>query len=108
MEKTVSVQKLAKFIALKSDLEKKLKASYSNNIQTAEVKAVQAIKEDPGKFFSYAKARQKTHSKIWPFVNSETGVLENDPDYSAKILSDQYSSVFSKPRPEWEIHITTH
>ena len=26
-----------------------------------------------------------------------------DPDHSAKCLSDQYSAVFSQPRPEWDI-----
>ena len=57
------------------------------------MKAVKAIKEVPGKFFSYANARQRTHSKIGPLVNPETGVLKNDQDYSAKILSGQYSSV---------------
>ena len=26
-----------------------------------------------------------------------------DPDHSAKCLTDQYSAVFSQPRPEWDI-----
>ena len=94
---------MTKLIASKTELENKLKASYCDVIYSSEIKAVNDIKKNPGRFFAYAKARQKTQTKIGPFINPETGVLEPDPDYSAKILSDQYSSVFNQPRSEWII-----
>ena len=42
-------------------------------------------------------------AKVGPFLDPETGELNLDPDYTADCLSKQYSSVFSQPRPEWNI-----
>ena len=61
------------------------------------------MKQNPKVFFSYAKARQKTAAKVGPFLDPVTGELNLDPESSAQCLSDQYSSVFSQPRPGWDI-----
>ena len=103
MNKTLSVPKLVKLLTQKNVLERELKATYADLMSSSEAKAIKDIKENSGNFFAYAKARQKSKNKVGPFVNPDTGVLEADPDYSAKILSDQYSSVFNQPRPEWDI-----
>ena len=52
-------------------------------------------------FFAYGRARQKTKAKIGPFIDPESGIPNSDPDYPARILSEQYSSVFTEPRPEY-------
>ena len=36
-----------------------------------------------------------------PFLDPQTSELNLDPDYSAKFISEQYSSVFTPPRPYW-------
>ena len=61
------------------------------------------MKENLNVFFSYAKARQKVRAKVGPFIDPRTGELNLDPDYTAQCLSEQYSSVFTSPRQEWEI-----
>ena len=61
------------------------------------------MKANPKFFFSYAKKRQKTRVKVGPFLDTNTGELNLDPDHTAQCLSDQYSSVFNQPRPEWSI-----
>ena len=35
-----------------------------------------------------------------PSLNPSTGVPNPDPDYAARVLSDQYSTIFTRPRPE--------
>ena len=103
MSKTVSVHKLAQLLKVKTMLEKELKDMYLQTTSFLEARAVNDIKQDSSRFFSYAKARQKTKTKVGPFTDPETGELMLDPDYTAQRLSDQYSSVFNKPRPEWSI-----
>ena len=64
------------------------------------------MKENPKVFFSYAKARQETAAKVGPFLpflDPDTGELNLDSDHSAECLSEQYSAVFSQPRPELDI-----
>ena len=61
------------------------------------------MKENVKIFFDYAKSRMKTKSKVGPFLDPESGELNLNPDYTAQCLSDQYSSVFTQPRPEWSI-----
>ena len=37
-------------------------------------------------------------------MDSLTGQPNSDPDFAASKLSDQYKSVFVKPRPEWVVN----
>ena len=103
MEKASSVQKIARLLQDRQDLELELKAMYCDLNQAAENKVIAEMKENSKVFFSYAKARQKTHAKVGPFLDPETGVLNIDPEHSVKCLSEQYSAVFTQPRPEWSI-----
>ena len=52
-------------------------------------------------FFAYGKARQVTKAKVGPFLDPKTDTPNPDPDYSARVLSEQYSSVFTTPRSEY-------
>ena len=103
LETATSVAKLAKLLQDKQDLERELQSMYSNMTQDEETKVITGMREDINVFFTYAKARQKTRAKVGPFLDPETGDLNLDPDYSAQCLSDQYSSVFTQPRPDWSI-----
>ena len=98
-----SVQKIARLLQDRQELEHELKAMYSTMTKEAEDKVVAGMKEDVNVFFSYAKARQKTRTKVGPFIDPDTSELNLDPDYTAQCLSEQYSSVFTPPRPEWDI-----
>ena len=66
-------------------------------------KYVNGMRKDRKVFFDYAKKRQKTFSKVGPFIDPSSGELNLDPDYAADRLSKQYSSVFNPPRPDWSI-----
>ena len=73
-----------------------------------EDKAVLNIKSNPKAFFSFAKSRQKTRSKIGPFVDPSTGAPNPHPEFAASELSKQYSSVFVPPRDEWKVKDPKH
>ena len=63
-------------------------------------KVIEDIKVDSGKFYKYAKSFAKTKDDIGPLQN-EKGEIVNDPKVMAEILSQQYCSVFSKPKNEY-------
>ena len=98
-----SVQKLCRLLQDRADLELELKELYKDFNHQNESKVIAGMKENPKIFFSYAKAHQKTAAKVGPFLDPASGELNLDPDHSAECLSDQYSAVFSQPRPEWDI-----
>ena len=68
-----------------------------------EDQAVFNMKSNPKAFYSFAKSRQKTKSKIGPFVDASTGQPNPHPEFAASELSRQYSSVFVQPREEWKV-----
>ena len=63
-----------------------------------ELKAVECVKNNPKYFFSYAKRFSKLKSNIGPLRDTESGILQHDPQKMAEILQTQYSSVFSDPK----------
>ena len=81
-------------------LESELKRSYEEQSWKEETSAVNAMKTNVKTFFAYGRARQKTKAKVGHFLDPVTGVPKSDPDYAARVLSKQYSSVFTSPRPE--------
>ena len=95
--------KLSVLIQRKRDLEDQLSEDYSAENSQQEDKAIFSIKSNPKSFFSFAKSRQKTKSKIGPFLDSSSGKLNPDVVFTAETLRQQYNSVFSKPRPEWNV-----
>ena len=103
IQKSTSPSKVAKLLQDKHDLEAELKTLYTNLNESSEAKVVNGMKENVKIFFDYAKSRMKTKSKVGPFLDPESGELNLNPDYTAQCLSDQYSSVFTQPRPEWSI-----
>ena len=82
MQSTTSSQKRHK-------LEHELKVMYSTmNIQH-EDKVNKGMKKNPKTFFSTARARQKTKTKVGPFLDPDSGILNLDPKFTTKVLSDQ-------------------
>ena len=88
-------------------IEKELKLSYDKQGWEEESRVVGAMRADPKTFFAYGRARQKTKVKVGPFLDPDTGAPNPDPDFAARLLSEQYSSVFTQPRPEYVVTDTT-
>ena len=53
-----------------------------------EDQAVLSMKQDPKKFFSFARSKQKTKAGVGPFL--ENGKPNLSPDYAAEQLKQQY------------------
>jgi hypothetical protein len=100
---TTSTARTTSLLLSKQKLEQELKKSYDTKGWEDENKVVNAMKVNPKAFFAYGRARQKTKARVGPFLDPELGVPNPDPDFAAKMLSDQYSSVFTQPRPEFEV-----
>ena len=100
---TFSVKKILELLDRRDKLQKELSTMYNIQNQEAEAKVIEAMKTNPNEFFRYAKARQKTKSSIGPLLDPVSGKLNADPSFAAEILSQQYSNVFTLPRPEWNI-----
>ena len=77
-------------------IELKLQDSYRNSTSAQEQKALAAIKRNPKYFFTYVKKFNKVKPSIGPLLNKKKYATSNAD--MAKILSDQYSSVFSTLR----------
>ena len=72
------------------------------NIQEAEAdkeerKAVEDIKVDQKKFYKYANGKKKHRDAIGPLKSKNT--YTSDSEKMAEILSQQYQSMYSTPRP---------
>ena len=103
IEMTSSASKLSTLIQDKWDLETQLKSDYSATNCKEEDQAILNIKQNPKAFFSFARSRQKTRTRIGPFLDPVSGHPNPDPDFAASVLSDQYKSVFVEPRSEWKV-----
>ena len=78
------------------EIEKKLQSSYKQSTDRQEKKAIDAIKRNSKYFFSYAKKFSKIQSDVGPLIDSQNQYIYKNKDV-ANALSQQYSSVFSKP-----------
>ena len=103
IKKASTINQLMKLFQDKTDLEQELASDYEAVNNMAEDEAVMRIKENPKAFFSFAKSRQQTRSRIGPFLDSATGRPNPSSDFAAGELSKQYSSVFVEPRQAWMI-----
>ena len=84
------------------DIDQKLLNSLKNEKFKEEANAIENIKSKPKYFFTYAKKNIKTKSTIGPFkINDE--LITGLDDISNK-LSEQYSSTFSTPDPNFIIN----
>ena len=75
-----------------------LQTSHTDARDRRERLAIKAMKTNPRFFFSYAKRFSVLKSKIGSLLNSQNEYANSSYEM-ANILSKQYSSVFSKPRP---------
>ena len=98
---TTSVSNANNLLQMKQKIEQQLKRSYDSQGWDEEYKVVNVMKSNVKAFFAYGRARQNTKAKVGPFLDTETGIPNPDPDYAANLLNDQYRSVFTQPRPEY-------
>ena len=104
LHSTSSASRAAFLLQKQHELELQLKRSYDTQSWEEETKVVTAMKSNVKAFYAYGRARQKTKAKVGPFLDPNTGIPNPDPDYAAQVLSDQYSSVFTIPRPEYLVN----
>ena len=83
------------------EIDSKLLLSHENEKNGMEKRAIENIKSNPKHFFAYARKKLKTRSKIGPF--SINGEIFNTPDDICKKLSEQFSTAFSSPDPNYRI-----
>ena len=88
---------IAKWI---EDINTKIQGDNEAERERLEMKAIEEIKLNPKAFFKYANKTKKNKSKIGPIRSGNN--FYSDPLEMAKILSNQYASVFSKPRGTYE------
>ena len=81
-----------------SQLERELARSYQQFQKECEEKAVNSIKRNSKYFFSYAKKFSSVKSGIGPFIDVMKDLVVTNPITMAKMLSEQYNSVFSTPK----------
>ena len=78
-------------------IETRLQKSHQDEEERRERKAVENITVNSKYFFSYAKSFSKIKTGIGPLMDA-AGTLVSTAKGMASILSEQYQSVFSKPR----------
>ena len=100
---TTSVSRTTSLLQTQQRLEKDLKNIYDVQGWEEESKVVMAMKSNVKAFFAYGRAKQKTKAKVGPFLDPASGIPNPDPDFAAGLLSEQYSSVFTNPRPEFSV-----
>ena len=103
LKSATTMQKKAKILQQKWALEKQIAEDFTADKNAEEDNAVLRIKENPKAFFSFARSRMNTKSKVGPFVDPATASPNSSPDYCCQALKDQYDSVFAAPRPQWKV-----
>ena len=83
-----------------NELERQIEASHRAEILDDERRAVNVIKENPKYFYNYAKSKSKTRVGIGPLrAHENSDDLTGDSKSMADLLSQQFASSFSVPRP---------
>ena len=103
MKAASTMHKKAKLLQQRWDLEKQLADDFLSVNNSKEDDAVLRIKENPKAFYSFARSRLNTKSRVGPFMDPATGSPNSSPDYCCHALQQQYESVFAAPRPEWKV-----
>merc|ERR1712002_68126 len=84
-----------------SEIDKKLLESHEEENIVKEIRALEKIKTNPKHFYTYAKKKLKTRSKVGPFeLNGEK--IDKLVDICIK-LEEQYTSSFSHPDLKFKI-----
>ena len=68
----------ARLLQVKWDIEQELRDDYEAVNNAEEDEAVFRIKQNPKAFFSFARGRQNTRSKVGPFMNTTVYFLLPD------------------------------
>ena len=82
------------------ELNTKIQLNHEEERERIEKKAIENIKINSKAFFKFANKTRRAQSKVGP--------LKSRPDYysgpkeMARILSDQYKSVFSNPKDDYD------
>ena len=79
-------------------LEKEAKEKILHCRQLEEKKAIDAIKSNPNYFYSYAKQKNSSKSRIGPLRCNQSSSFVDDPQAMADILQNQFISFFSDPQ----------
>ena len=93
---TLSEQRKSKLQRKLVDIEISLQQSHQKSRMASEIKAVEAIRNNPKYFYSYAKKLSTFNSSVGPLIN-EKNLYTGSSKEMADILSNQYNSVFSEP-----------
>ena len=98
-----TMNKKAKLLQQRWDLEKQLVEDYLAVNNAEEDGAFLRIKENAKSFFSFARGRMNTRSRLGPLLDPATGSPNSSPDNCCQALQQQYDSVFAAPRPQWVV-----
>ena len=90
-----------------NNIYEQIQHSIKNEKTSEEEHAIDAIKENPKVFYSYAKRFSKQRSNIGPLLDKENK-LQQDPKIMADLLQEQYVSVFSDPTSDQIMHTAIH
>ncbi|XP_066936771.1 uncharacterized protein [Clytia hemisphaerica] len=96
--KCTSQSKKSKITKELLTIEKDLQKSFRDSKCYVENIAINSIKKNSKYFFAYARKKAKIKTKIGPLLNTN-GELTQRSKEMAEILSRQYVSVFSAPKP---------
>ena len=81
-----SIHKLTECMQQMWELESQLSDDYHSSNCREEDEAVMRIKANSKAFFSFARSRQKTKTKVGPFMDTATGIPNPSPDFAAEAL----------------------
>ena len=90
MKETNRLREIEEYKKAVKEVKKKIK----NKKNSLERKIMQSRKTCPKSFYAYINSAKKTRSKIGPL--KEDGVVVSDPKEQARILNNQYASVFTR------------
>ena len=83
-----------------AEINSKMQENYDDERERKEREAVEKISLNPKEFFKYANKTKKAKSKIGPLKEGKK--YYSGPKEMARILSEQYRSVFSKPKNNYD------
>ena len=82
-------------------LEEELIQTYIEENEEKENHAISMIKENPKYFYKYSHKHLKTKTTIGPLRNQDNKLTDDDQEM-CNLLKDQYSSVFSEPKFQFD------